>query len=236
MKTLISLILVAGITIPTQMIAANKNTSKESEKVNTAKTSAKADVPAMTYTRRNVVKAENVFSVNCLLTSPGLFYASELGEKPVMDKVDSLVGQIQYNVNNNNSLDLVVVSAKDLGFKELVDVQWDEILDSALARGYALCPQQTGPELYVLAANKSKTEKLPKLPSNVPVFIGMPQIDKTVSHKVLGFKVTRNEGYVFCLQSQGQNKSYKLGYCTTNKEDENYFWTAQDMFIFAKKK
>jgi hypothetical protein len=235
MKTLISLILVAGISISTQMFAANKTNAKEIEKANNAKAVEKAVAPAVVTTHRNLNKAENAFSVNCLLTSPNLFYACELGEKPVMDKVDSLVGNIQYNTDNA-SIDLVVVSANDLGFKNLADVEWDEILDSALARGYALCPQQTGPELYVMAANKSKTVKLPKLPINTPVFIGMPQIDKTVSHKVLGFKVQKNEGYVFCLKAQGQNKSYKLGYCTTNKEDENYFWTSQDMFIFAKKK
>jgi len=234
MKTLISLILVAGFIIPTQMSAVNKGDSRTSEKLSSEKANAKAE-PSATNTHRDLGKQDNVFSVNCLLTSPNLFYASELGEKPVKDKVDSLVGDIQYN-EANTSLDLVVVSANDLGFKNLEDVEWDEILDSALARGYALCPQQTGPELYVLAENKSKSVKLPKLPTNTPVFIGMPQIDKTINHKVLGINFKKNMGYVFCLKAEGQNKSYKLGYCTTNKEEENYFWSSKDMFIFAKKK
>src|SRR5690348_8143093 len=92
-------------------------------------------------------KAKDTLNLKCLLFSANLFYGIELGEKPVRDMVDTLVSEIP-GYDSATQLNLVVVSARDLGFKGYKYILWEDILDSAESKGYEICPPQVGPELY----------------------------------------------------------------------------------------
>jgi hypothetical protein len=172
----------------------------------------------------------DTFTVKCLVSSANLFYAAELGEKPSLDKVDTLAGSINYT--NSQNVHLALVSAADLGFENLDDVKWDEILDSAISHGYQVCPQQMGPELYLL----SQCKKLQNLPANVPIFIGMQEIKEIVQKRFIGITAKNENGYVFCLKSDCRRKKYQLGYSTTASSNKHYCWTAADKFLFVKVK
>ena len=172
---------------------------------------------------------KDTFSIKCLLFSPNAFYAAELGETPLKNTVDSLAGTITYDTTQN--LNLVVVSAADLGLQSLADVQWDELLDSAISHGYQPCPAQIGPELYLL----SQCVKLHNMPTNVPVFIGMQEITPK-KHKFVGISLKKEESFIFCLKSKDHGKSYKLGYASTQLGNKSFIWSAEDKFVFVKGK
>lgn len=171
----------------------------------------------------------DTLTVKCLLSSPNAFYASELGEQPLRVTVDSLAKYINYDTTLK--LHLVVVSLSQLGLQNLADVQWDELLDSAISHGYLPCPAQVGPELYLL----SQSNQLQNLPVGVPVFIGMEEITRSLHHKFKDFASKKQEGFVFCLKSKKQGASYKLGYSSILSSGKNCIWSADDKFVFVSK-
>lgn len=180
--------------------------------------------------KRKTAPIIDTFTVHCLFSSANIFYAAELGEKQSPDKVDSLVGVIDYD--STQSIHLALVSASDLGFKNLDDVQWSEILDSAISHGYKVCPPQIGPEIYLL----SQCKKMHNIPVNVPVFIGMPEIKEYTKHKFLGITAQNEQSYIFCLKTNAKNKSCELGYTTTKYSSKHFCWTSTDKFLFVKVK
>ncbi|HXP49634.1 MAG TPA: hypothetical protein VN922_06770, partial [Bacteroidia bacterium] len=184
--------------------------------------------------RKHDTASDESINLKFMLSSPNLFYAAQLGEAPVKDKVDSMINTITFDTAQN--VHLVLVSAADLGLRNLADIQWEEILDSALAHGYQWCPAQTGPELLLWAQYTSTTQGLSKLHPNVPVFIGMPEMCNTKTQKVHGKQHKYWDGYVFCLKSDGRHKGYKLGYTSTGLDAKPVYWSSNDMFVFVKSK
>jgi len=182
-----------------------------------------------TNNNRNNGAKRDTLNIKCLLYSPNAFYAAELGETPLKSTVDSLAASIPYDSTQN--LNLVVVSATDLGLQNLADVQWDELLDSAISHGYQPCPAQAGPELYLL----SQCVKLHNMPTTQPIFIGMQEITPK-KHKFMGISLKKEEAFVFCLKSKDHGKSYKLGYASTQLGNKSYIWSADDKFVFVKGK
>lgn len=172
---------------------------------------------------------KDTLTVKCLLSSANSFYAAELGEEPLRYTVDSLANYIKYDTTQK--LHLVVVSLSELGLQNLADVQWDELLDSAISHGYMPCPAQVGPELYLL----SQCKQLNNIPSGVPVFLGMEQITRSMHHKFNGFASKKEEGFVFCLKSKKHGSGFKLGYSSTLSAGKNCIWSADDKFLFVSK-
>lgn len=186
-------------------------------------------------------KGKDTISIRCMLFSPNLFYGIELGEKPVRDMVDTLVSEIP-SYDTASELNLVIVSARELGFKGYKNILWEDILDSAESRGYEICPPQVGPELYVLSQNMPHGKALlnQKVANGRPIFIGMDRIrHNIIGQKNGGFAFLKRKNhfdYVFCIKSSPKRHSYELGYSATNTatQDEDFTWSTDDMFIFIK--
>lgn len=189
--------------------------------------------------------SKDTLKIKCVLSSAKLFYGFELGEKPVRDVVDTLVGEISFNDSTSN-LDLVIVSGKDLGFKDETDILWTEIIDSARKRGYKICPPQTAADLYVISKNMPQGRSLiaQKLKSGRPVFIGMEdeeheiRIEKKDIFFLFPYYHKIFYDYVFCLKSNAKKDAFMLGYAITsssNKNDKQYIWSYNDLFIFINK-
>ncbi len=187
-------------------------------------------------------KENDTISVKCLLFSPNLFYGIELGEAHVCGTVDTLLNEIP-NYDTTQKLKVVVVSARELGFKGEADIPWDEIMDSATHKGYGICPPQLGPELYVALQNIPAGRKL--LSKNIlkdkPLFIGMDKLRHMNNDgKKASVHSRKNKNYydfVFCIESNTKLHSYELGYSVTDaaRDSKGYIWSSNDMFIFISR-
>ncbi len=187
-------------------------------------------------------KAKDTINIKCELYSPNLYYGIELGEKPTATMVDTLVGEIE-NYDTDANLNLVVITAQNLGFTNQTNILWEQILDSAQKRGFGICPAQIGPELYVLSQNIPSQKKLlsSSVINNRPIFVGMDKIRHTLNKlKKNGYHPFRHRDffdYVFCIKSDNQKHEYELGYCATNSTTagEAFVWNYNDKFIFVNK-
>lgn len=186
---------------------------------------------------------KDTIQLKCLLFCPNLFYGIELGEKPVKDIVDTLVSEIPY-YDTAQSLKLVIISAKDLGFTNESDISWDEILDSADSRGYGACPPQLGPELLVLSQNLMKNQAILNNDNlkGKPLFIGMDKLRhinrndrKPSTHSI--FKRKNYYDFIFCVKENTKSNLYELGYSITDTpdDDKDFVWNSNDLFIFLSK-
>lgn len=192
-------------------------------------------------TKGSKPKTKDTLSIKCLLFSPNLFYGIELGEKPVRDMVDTLVGQINM-YDTAKELDLVILSGRDLGFSNQQNILWQQILDSATTRGYGVCPPQAGPEIYVLSQNMKQGHALlaRRAAEGKPIFVGMNKLrfsGNTNNKSGIFGSEKHSFDYVFCIKSGRQKNSYDLGYCATGavKGRTKYVWTSNDLFIFVNK-
>ena len=129
------------------------------------------------------------------------------------------------NIDNNGikSTFMVLVSAADLGFKDMKEVQWNTILDSAVSHGYSVCPKQTGLDLYMLLQYVS----LGNMPSGRPVFVGMEEMKKGAD---------KDKSYVYCMKAKGNGKTYKLAYANTTDSGKGFEVSATDRFVFVKER
>jgi hypothetical protein len=185
---------------------------------------------------------KDTMALKCILYSADLFYGMELGEKPVRDMVDTLVGEIP-SFDSSSRLNLVILSGRDLGFKTQTNIFWEQILDSAEAKGYELCPPQVAPELYVMSQNMPARNTIKQKVSNGrPIFIGMNRIRHQIKNDRKGvFSIFSNKeyfDYVFCIKSNPKKNMYAIGYSATNSVhyDKDFIWTNDDLFIFLNKK
>lgn len=187
-------------------------------------------------------KAKDTLNVKCKIYSPDLYYGIELGEKPTATMVDTLVGEIQ-EYDTDADLNLVVITAQNLGFTNQTNILWEQILDSAAKRGFGICPAQIGPELYVLSQNVTSQKQLlsNNVVNNRPIFVGMEKIRHTlIKMQRGGYHPFRHKDffdYVFCIKSDNQKKDYELGYCATNSTiaGEAFVWNYNDKFVFVNK-
>lgn len=77
----------------------------------------------------------------------------------VGDLASDILGKPAFTVSpTETQLDLVVVSGRDLGFKNSVTCK--EIYDRALEQGLALCPNEVGPQLRLQYAEQPQGEWL----------------------------------------------------------------------------
>jgi hypothetical protein len=176
--------------------------------------------------------------LKCVLFSSRLFYGIELGEKTLPTMVDTLVSEIQHYDSGSN-ITLVVVTAKDLGFRMMSGLMWDDILDSAKSHGYELCPPQIAPEMFVMSQNMSKQSAIgERIAEGKPVFIGMERIKHTDKLNRKIFKHGDHFDYVFCIRANKNTNEYELGYSATNTTsfDEDFVWNKDDYFVFMVKK
>lgn len=185
------------------------------------------------------IKGMDTINLKCLLYSPKLFYACELGEKPVSNLVDSLVGEIK-NYDSSRRLNLVIVTLKDLGFGGWKGIPCAAILDSARSHGYKLCPPQTGPELIVLSQTcRRRHSRIPGgLAAGKPIYIGM----KKLRHYISGSKSISPNGlgggvffdYIFCIKGGRRGGDCQLGFCATDNVTHIFSWTDEDRFILVQ--
>jgi len=183
---------------------------------------------------------KDTLTLKCMLYSSSLFYGMELGEKPLHDMVDTLVSEVPY-FDSTNKLNLVILSGRDLGFTQANGLLWDDILDSAEARGYQVCPAQIAPEIYMMTQNVESSRNLikQKMPAERPIFVGMDRIRHHLETKGL-FSIFNNKkyfDYVFCIKANAKKTSCELGYSATNSvnNDKNFGWSNDDLFIFVNK-
>lgn len=191
---------------------------------------------------RKKTKGNDTINVKCKLFSANLYYGIELGEKPTPTLVDTLVGEIE-EYDTNKELDLVVITAKQLGFTNQTNITWDEILDSAENKGYGVCPPQAGPEFFILSQNapSQKAYLWQRTFNGRPIFVGMERIrhhlydNKKGKHPLFGHK--NYFDYVFCIKSNIAKHNFELGYCATNSvtDTKRYTWDYNDRFIFLRK-
>jgi len=183
---------------------------------------------------------KDTLSLKCMLYSANLFYGMELGEKPLHDMVDTLVSEVPY-FDSTNKLNLVILSAKDLGFTAANGLLWDDILDSAEARGYQVCPAQVAPEIYMMTQNMESSRNLikQKMPAERPIFVGMDRIRHHIQTKGLLSIFTNKKyfDYVFCIKANAKKTACELGYSPTNSvnNDKSFGWSNNDLFIFVNK-
>lgn len=211
MKTLLTILMIGSLMVPVSMNAANKHNTPAQHK--------------------------DTMSMRCILYTPELFYGIELGEKNAKDMVDTLVGEVPFYDTNDN-YNLVILSARDLGFENERDIFWQDILDSAESKGYGVCPAQVAPELFVQSQNMSNSSLLAKRASGSrPLFVGMDKI----KHAAVTAKKNRQAkdafDYVFCIKRDTRKHAYALGYCATNKANNRaeFTWNSNDLFIFIDK-
>ncbi len=185
----------------------------------------------------------DTLNVRLILSSAKLFYGIELGEKPLSDLVDTLVGEINYN-ERTTVLNLVVITGKELGFTNQTHIRWKQIVDSAKKKGYRLCPPQTAADLYVISKNMPHGRNLltQKVENGKPIFMGMGQERHIVSTQrkkfLFIFPYTHRVyfDYVFCLKANSKKSAFILGYSATDASSgskKDYIWTYNDMFIFV---
>jgi len=177
---------------------------------------------------------KDTLQLKCVLFSDRIFYGIELGEKAVPTMVDTLVSEI-HQYDSGAVLTLVIVSAKDLGFRMMSGLMWDDILDSAKSHGYQLCPPQVAPEIFVMSQNMPKHNIIgERVAEGKPVFIGMDRIKHTDKQKRKIFKNSDHFDYVFCIRAN-KNNEYELGYSATNTTnyDKDFVWNKDDFFVFV---
>lgn len=177
--------------------------------------------------------------LKCILYSANLFFGCELGEKPLNEEVDTLVTEIN-NYDSSSQLNLVLVSAKDLGFRGWRNIFWNAIIDSALNHGFRLCPPQAGPEILVMTQGGQQTSGFmaANQPDGKPIYIGMDKLRHNKEHEKKGRYLLSGANnyfdYVFCIRQEGKNDAYQLGYCITDNATHLFTWTEDDLFLFVR--
>jgi hypothetical protein len=195
----------------------------------------------LAYAHNKDTANKDTLNIRLILSSAGLFYGIELGDKPLNDLVDTLVGEIPYD-DSSSRMNLVIITGKELGFTNQTHIRWRVILDSAKKKGYHLCPPQTAADLYVLSKNMPKGRNLinQKVANGKPIFMGMHRIRHNVGmqkKRFLFFTFTRKVyfDYVFCLKANSRKNAFILGYSATDSSsgsEKDYIWAYNDTFIF----
>src|SRR5581483_959160 len=169
---------------------------------------------------------KDTLHIKCMLFSSRLFYAIELGEKPVATMVDTLVSEIK-QYDSGAEFTLVLLTAKDSGFRMMSGLMWDDILDSAKSHGYQLCPPQMAPEIFVWSQNLPKQNVIgERVAEGRPIFIGMDRIKHEDKQKRKIFKHSDHFDYIFCIKDNPKNGEFELGYSATNTVnfDKDFVW------------
>jgi hypothetical protein len=218
MKTQTLLLTIAGCLTTVSLFAHSTHSSHSAEKARTIKQTYK-----MTYTSAAAKTAD----LDCILTSPNLFFGCELGEKKLNKEVDTMAARIAYD--NSLHVKLIAVSLEDLGLTGN-NISYTEIKEAAQKLGYKLCPSQIGPELCVLSQNKPQNMEKLGLPKNTNIYIAMDEISETSNMFYNGYYYGFKKDYVFSVTEKGQ--SLKLGYFVTQFANYTSNFSSKDVMIF----